>query len=1642
MEFVTGVASSVVEKILEYPVRFMGRHLGYLIYYQTNKKNLIDRVPELNDKISSIQRRAHAARRNGEQLEECVTGWISEAERKIQEANEVINDRGHENAKCSCNGSFPNLLSRYKLSKKAKIMADNILIDLQKTDNFGNFSCRPLIQPSFKNKDYEAFDTRLQTSKEIMEALRDPNLTMIGVYGMGGIGKTTLVNEVARQAKEEECFSELVVVTVSQDCDLKNIQNGIAEGLGLTLDGENMSVRANRLQHRLRQGDKILIILDDIWSELDLSKAGIYFNADDQRGCKILLVSRDQEVLYSGMRVRKNIEVKVLSNSESMSLFYKYVGDKADNPDFKTLANQVVGECGGLPIAIATIACSLENKSLLVWKDTLHQLKRSPKRGVYGKVYSCIKTSYDFLESEEEKKLLLLCSLHGEDANVPVNYLMIYGIGWDLFQEVVTMEEARCRVHSLVHKLKACCLLLNGDVEGFVKMHDVIRDVMISVAKEDEHMHCLTKVAELEECLHKENFRESSKAIMLLGPDFNNQLLPRLVCPKLQLLLAFNRYRWLSLGSIPDDFFKEAQELKALSFNCYPLQSLPQSFCTLRHLRALRLRLGRNEDLTLIGELRNLIALDLSWSTFSQLPEHIGKLTRLRSLNLSYCGSLRVIQPNVISSLVQLEELYMDKVNIDWEVEGRVGEGRNASLMEINNLRHLTTLHLNVRDANVLPKDMFSENLQRYRIMIGSFKGYTRGFTGSRLLYLNLRESSQLYQYGIQRLMKKSEGMLLEEFHGVDNIVYELDGFPQLKNFCLQNNDEVQYIVSSTEEIQTFSAFQSLETLNLENLRNLEKICYGNVTMESFGKLRRIDVRNCDKLKNLFSFSIARKLEKINVSECKMMEMLIYLGSEDATHGNINNEAISEKLEFPRLRSLNLNSLSNLIFFWSGLETTCGSSLSDSPQPLFGEKVLFPSLKKLELSGMNFRELWSPISCMQNLSSLAVSSCPNLKYLFTVAMAGKLPQLETLKICGCPVMEEVVVTNEHGEGRLEKILFPKLNSLKLDDLPNLKRFCPGDCIECPTLLKLRIKNCGVLRMFISSNEEEVEGPFFNEKVVFPSLKELKLSGMNFRELWLPISCLQNLSSLDVSSCPNLKYLFTVAMAGKLPQLETLKIRGCPVMEEVVVTNEHGEGRLEKILFPKLNTFELEDLPNLKRFCTGNCIEFPSLLQLRIKNCGVPRMFISSNEEEVEGPFFNEKVAFSKLEALFVSDLNSVNYLFSFAVAKSLVTLKKLEVLRCSLMEEIVQVNEQGEEGRLDKISFPKLERIHFEGLSNLKRFYGGACIEFPSLLKLGGQHLVFNEVFCPKLEELTTTSSVLIKKMCNCQSSRAPPFCNLKAVDLKCFHDEPIGFSLKWIQRYQNLESLSLSGFIMNTTHHHQQIMVSLEEHERPLKRLKKLRLFQLSMLTHLYEDSEDSENSSLESLKFLLIRECNRLKSPLLSSTASFQNLMALVVSKCFAMIYLLASSTAKTLVHLRLMSITECKQMTEIIVDEIVDDEIVFGKLEILELSDLPSLRSFHSAGNSVMRFPNLVNLLVSQCPEMQRFSFGMIDAPKLDSILEVKMKNDRWDYFLDESNIEDLWLPEPQRKFWEGDINKTLEKLWEEDNSLVMQQLFTET
>lgn len=73
-------------------------------------------------------------------------------------------------------------------------------------------------------KSYEVFESRKSTLNDVLNALNNPNVNMIGVYGMAGVGKTMLVKEVARLAKKGKLFDEVVFAEVLQISDIKKIQ--------------------------------------------------------------------------------------------------------------------------------------------------------------------------------------------------------------------------------------------------------------------------------------------------------------------------------------------------------------------------------------------------------------------------------------------------------------------------------------------------------------------------------------------------------------------------------------------------------------------------------------------------------------------------------------------------------------------------------------------------------------------------------------------------------------------------------------------------------------------------------------------------------------------------------------------------------------------------------------------------------------------------------------------------------------------------------------------------------------------------------------------------------------------------------------------------------------------------------------------------------------------------------------------------------------------------------------------------------------------------------------------------------------------------------------------------------------------------
>uniref|UniRef100_A0A2N9HRC1 NB-ARC domain-containing protein n=1 Tax=Fagus sylvatica TaxID=28930 RepID=A0A2N9HRC1_FAGSY len=324
-----------------------------------------------------------------------------------------------------CKGWCPDWIWRYKLGKEATKKTTNAAKLFQEAagwdlNQLTHRAPLPDIVTFSSNDDYEVFQSRKFIFEELMEALRDDNCKRIGLHGLGGVGKTTLVMDVCKKAKD--LFSDIVKTTVSQTPDIDK-------------------------NPRIKQAEKkILIILDDVWKDVKLGDIGIP-SGEDQEKCKILLTTRSEHVCDL-MHCSKKILLKFLSNEESLALIKKTASIVDDSPALNDVVLQVVEECKGLPIAIVTVGKALIRKSLTDWEVALRELKNSRYVEICGvdednNAYVCLKWSYDHL-NRKTKLCFLMCSLFPEDYDISIEELSRYAMGLEEYnQDVNSLDEVR-----------------------------------------------------------------------------------------------------------------------------------------------------------------------------------------------------------------------------------------------------------------------------------------------------------------------------------------------------------------------------------------------------------------------------------------------------------------------------------------------------------------------------------------------------------------------------------------------------------------------------------------------------------------------------------------------------------------------------------------------------------------------------------------------------------------------------------------------------------------------------------------------------------------------------------------------------------------------------------------------------------------------------------------------------------------------------------------------------------------------------------------------------------------------------------------------------------------------------------------------
>ncbi|KAF8007736.1 hypothetical protein BT93_K1662 [Corymbia citriodora subsp. variegata] len=1636
--FATSFASNLVSKLGECLFAPIGRQFGYVLCYKSYVEDLKKGVKDLKYAKERVQCSVDKAFYDGKPIYTDVKDWLESVKKKVEEAENLLRDGETANNACF-RGWLPNPVLRHPIGRKVKKMTQ-VIQELRKKSKFtevhyenppiGIVTATTSAAGSTDNGE-DVLESRASFAKKVIEAISDDKVCVVGVYGPGGVGKSMLLVDIEKRAKEEKLFDVVVMANVSRNPDLRRIQGEIACALGLTITNEETTRgRADLLCRRLGTEFKknILIILDNLWKKLELNEVGIPCAYDNKvKGCKLLLTSRNREVLRTDMGSDQAFRLNELEDGEAQRLFERTVGNRVNDLDIKPWVNGVVKNCGGLPLLIVSLAKRLKHGDLIAWRNALTHID------VKG-IKSIVELNYNDLEDERIKSLFLVCVL--TTGRIPMRCYLAYCMGLGLYKKFSkTIENVRDRLIMDLHILQDSSLLLdNNDMEE-LRIHDVFVDVAISIASTQRNALVGRRDYGFQEWSKDELRKCTAISLIFLGIDE----LPKILdCPNLRMLLLSESNPYLK---IPESFFESMEKLQVLDLTCLSFTSLPSSIKLLENLNSLCVDYCHLEDVTILGKLKGL--------------QFLSELRELRFLDLTRCTSLKVIEPSVLGSLVNLEELYMEASFDQWEAEDEAPRS-NASLVELKNMKKLSTMTISILYPIDLPRDLPFGKLKKHKIQIGDIWHWSVEFEESSTLKLKLDSGSLLLEEWVQKCLQRTQDLHLDGLQSGNDSIHDLcmNGFQELKHLHVQNSPSFHYVLHSTEYVQCIT-FTRLESLFLKDLNNLEKICCGCLALESFGKLKIVKVDNCGKIKYLFPWSMKRiilQLEEIEINRCGLIQQILAYAETNEDGDEIDDDT---KLRSCNLRRLTLQNLPKMTSFCKTTDHVADFFNGQQPMTLqsleaitiercqliqevfdlegmksSGEVEILLQLRELTLSDLpSLGHIWSK----NPRRTLKVQNCEILRFLFSSSMVKALRQIKETEIANCKLMEEIIDLQEEEleeAATTDPLEFPLLTSLSIKKLPNLGTFSYGKYgIHCPSLTRLTISGCPKMMTFYSSKGKQrsmtadtgfqqafghinsgLSLPvFFNEKVVFPSLEELKLSSMcQLKRIWhnqLLGQSFCKLTSFTVELCENLSSVFPSNSMDRLHSLNKIEVVGCPLLEALFeLVSLSSERRQKPLVLFALKRMKLLNLPRLTNILKSECkvtLAFPSMMKVNVRHChSLPYLFSSATAKTL-----------GKLSALDVSCCNNLRGIIAMEEGKwktvETFKLRHLSTLKLFDLENLISFCSAScaSDGLHplfdDKLAFPNLEDLHIERVQHKELWNEKVPVEsfcHLKVLKVKQCHNLINVIPSFMSKRLLHCMEYLKVESCNLiegiytleglgvmerEATRSSPWKELT------LHDLP---NLTYIWKNENLLNLYLHNlttirvetcphlktFLLYPCCQEMEYIVAREE-EKPeevanIIVIPKLVTLHLNNMPKLRSFCHEKHKSQWPSLNVLIVEDCNAVEmtngdascrkvkgsiptqKPLLLNKKvlfprlAFPSLMEVNVSRCHSLSYLFSSATAETLDKLVVLDVSCCNNLRGIIAMEEGKGKTVetlkFHQLSTLKLSDLENLISLCSA------------------------------------------------------------------------------------------------
>ncbi|CAL9005002.1 unnamed protein product [Prunus brigantina] len=827
-----------------------------------------------------------------------------------------------------------------------------------------------------------------------------PEVCFVGIWGIGGIGKTTLAGAVYNRLSSKfkaSCF----LANVREESEKHGLNHLRNKLLHVLLEDENLtidtpSIGSTFVGERLCR-TKVLIVLDDVndMSQLELL-AGDHVGFGP--GSRIIITTRNRRLLKKKVDDDKIYKVKGLNCDEALQLFHLHAfKNNSPRTDYAELSKMVVDYAEGIPLALKIFGSSfLHCKSKEEWENELKKLKNFPSK----KIQNVLRLSYDGLEKNEKEIFLdIACFYKGMNVDfvkrmLDIRGFFVVGIGVLIDTSLISISTSYClEMHDLVQEI------------GW----EIVREQCIEPGKRD-------RLFIAEDVCHV--LKNNTATAMVQAISFNTSNIRELHLSR----AAFKKMYNLRLLEIYDSSYGQKycklylsqglqtlpESLRYLYWDGYPLKSLPSKFSP-----------------------ENLVELKMPRSLVKQLWEE----------DLIYLGNLKLIDLSFCKHLTELPDLSQSRKMEHINLYGCTSLVRIPSCFQY--LGNLTFLDLgccsNLKYLQEMPGNIELLNLESTAIE----ELPSSVWSNKKISFLNIQRCKYLKNLPSSSCKLKCFGFLL----GGCSSLGKISELPRNISVLDLTWTAIEVVPSSIE------CLFGLTTIYLNDCKRLVSLPTSIFKLKS---LKSLDLNGCSNFECFPDIlEPTEHLELLNLSKTAVKQLPVEI--ENLIGLQTLNLCRCKDLEFVPDSIYHLNCLKTLSFygclkfkslppFSIGLcsleELDLGyCNILQVPDPL----VCLTSLRSLNLSGTMIQSLPASIKQASQLRYLWLTNCKRLPSL------PELPVLRHLEAHGCTSLKNAW-RNMMGEAQLRIMQMATASSNPTDDAyygygpasPSVSIVCPGN----------------------------------------------------------------------------------------------------------------------------------------------------------------------------------------------------------------------------------------------------------------------------------------------------------------------------------------------------------------------------------------------------------------------------------------------------------------------------------------------------------------------------------------------------------------------------------------------------------------------